>query len=435
MAHIRPFHAIRYARRPDLDLSKLIAPPYDVLDEKSKAAYVARHPNNIVSVDLPWLPPKSVGPDSAYQNANITLQSWLKTGILTQDKRPATYPYMQTFEHSGRTYHRRGFISLVRLSPFGQGQVVPHEKTYEAPIEDRLKLMRATKAQLSPIFGLYSDPRHEVNNALYANVGKPEHAGDLDGVKHQLWSVTDAEVENRVSDLMGNKPIYIADGHHRYTTALAYQKEVAAQYQAEHGSPLPPSHPANWCLFVLVGMQDDGMLILPTHRILGNVPKFDIATFTRVVSPNFEVTETPLPPDQVDEFVRNILPMQPAHTFGLYDGRAKKLYQLACKNPDVLKNLEPGQSEPWRRLDVAILQRYFLDEVVTPLFGEPTKSYTAYADQVVPMTDGAKNQVAILLKSTPLAALEQLGRHGEVMPQKSTFFYPKLATGMAINPL
>lgn len=431
MAHIRPFHAIRYARRPDLDLSKLIAPPYDVLDENSKASYVARHPNNIVSVDLPWLPPKSVGPDSAYQNANITLQSWLKTGILTKDKRPATYPYMQTFEHSGRTYHRRGFITLVRLSPFGQGQVVPHEKTYDAPIEDRLKLMRATQCQLSPIFGLYADPRHEVNNALYENLGIPEHAGELDGVKHQLWSVIDAEVENRVNDLMGAKPIYIADGHHRYTTALAYQKEVAAA----HGGVLPPAHPANWCLFILVGMQDDGMLILPTHRILGNIPTFNIEAFTRAVQPHFEVVETPLRPDQVDEFLRNILPLQPAHTFGLYDGATKKLYQLSCTNPDVLRNLEPGQSDAWRRLDVAILQRFLLDEVITPLFGEPSKAYTAYEDEVVPMTDGQKNRVAILLKSTPLGALEQLGRHGEVMPQKSTFFYPKLATGMVINPL
>jgi len=431
LAHIRPFHAIRYARRPDLDLSKLIAPPYDVLDEQSKAQLVSQHPNNVVSIDLPWLPPKSVGPDSAYEGANITLQSWLKAGILTQDRRPATYPYMQTFEHSGRTYHRRGFISLVRLSPFGQGQVVPHEKTYDAPIEDRLKLMRATQCQLSPIFGLYSDPRHEVNNALYENLGRPELSGDLGGVKHQLWSVIDAEVENRVSDLMGNRPIYIADGHHRYTTALAYQKEVAAR----HGGNLPAAHPANWCLFVLVGMQDDGLLILPTHRILGNVPKFDIAAFTRVVAPNFDVFETPLRPDQVDEFVRNVLPMQPAHTFGLYDGRTKKLYQLSCKNPDVLKNLEPNQSEPYRRLDVAILQRYFIDEVITPTFSEPTKSYTAYENDIVPMTDGQKNQVAILLKSTPLGALEQLGRFNEVMPQKSTFFFPKLATGMAINPL
>jgi uncharacterized protein (DUF1015 family) len=432
VAHIRPFAAVRYARRPDLDLTKLIAPPYDVLDEKGKARLVAQHPNNIVSIDLPWLPPKTVGPDGVYSAAELTLKAWLSAGILERDRRAAIYPYTQSFQLHGRTYHRKGFFCLVRLSPFGQGQIVPHEKTYANPIEDRLKLMRATKVQLSPIFGLYADSRHEITSLLYHDLGRPEQEGMLNDVHHQLWSVTDAEVENKVIDLLGTKPIYIADGHHRYTTALQYQKEMQDQ---NGGKPLPANHPANWCLFVLVGMQDDGLAILPTHRILGNIPNFNLAAFTEVISPNFDVTETPLKPNLVDEFVRNVLPLQPAHTFGLYDGRSKKLYQLTCKNPDVLKNLEPNQSEPWRKLDVAILQRYLIDECITPIFGEPTKGYTAYEDDVAPMTDGEKFQVALLLKSTPLGALEQLGRHNEVMPQKSTFFYPKLATGMVINPM
>lgn len=431
MPNIRPFAAVRYVPAADRDVSSLIAPPYDVLNEAGKAALVARHPHNVVSVDLPWLPPKTVGPDDVYGKADMTLKSWLSAGILQQDRRRALYPYTQSYEHHGRTYHRRGFMGLVRLSPFGQGQVVPHEKTYDAPIEDRLKLMRATRTQLSPIFGLYADPRHEVNNLLYRDLGKPELAGTLDNVQHQLWSVIDAETENKALDLIGAKPIYIADGHHRYTTALQYLREM----EQANGGPLPPAHPANFCMFVLVGMQDDGLLILPTHRILGNLPTFDVAAFASAVSPNFDVVETPLKPNLVDEFVRNVLPLQPAHTFGLYDGRSGKLYQLACKNPDVLKDLEAGQSTDWRRLDVAILQRYLIDEVITPKFGEPTKSYTAYEDEVVPMTDGKKNQIALLLKSTPLGALEQLGRHGEVMPQKSTFFFPKLATGMAMYPL
>jgi uncharacterized protein (DUF1015 family) len=137
----------------------------------------------------------------------------------------------------------------------------------------------------------------------------------------------------------------------------------------------------------------------------------------------------------VDEFVRNVLPLHPAHTFGLYDGRSRKLYQLTCRNPDVLADLEPTKSEPWRRLDVAILQRYLVDEVITPTFGQPTRSYSADENEIAGLVDGERNQIALLLRSTPLGALEQLGRHGEVMPPKSTFFYPKLATGMVINPL
>ena len=159
MAHIRPFAAVRYASRPDLNFSNVIAPPYDVLDDRGKAALQAKHPHNIVTVDLPSPSPRPPGPDEVYDQAAITFHSWLRAGILKRDTRPALYPYTQTFEHNGRRCTAGGFIALVRLSPFGQGQVVPHEKTYKGPIEDRLKLMRASGMQLSPIFGLFSDPR------------------------------------------------------------------------------------------------------------------------------------------------------------------------------------------------------------------------------------------------------------------------------------
>lgn len=435
MAHIRPFAGVKYARDRHPDVSTLIAPPYDVLDEKGKAELQARHANNIVTIDLPHLPPKTVGPDEVYQRANTTLQAWLKAGVLKRDTRAALYPYTQKFEHNGRLAHRRGFVCLVRLSPFGQGQVVPHEKTYANPIEDRLKLMRSTGMQLSPIFGVYADPRNEVTRLLYQNLSRPESSGVLDGVHHDLWSVIDAELENRVVDMMGTKPVYIADGHHRYTTALQFQKEMEQQ---NGGKPLPPAHPANWCMFVLVGMHDDGLLILPTHRLIGGVESFDPAAFKAAVAPNFDVVETPLGAGHVDEFIQNVLPAQPAHTFGLYDGRAKKLYQLNLKNPDVLRPLEPTHSDAWRRLDVAILQRYLLDEVIQPKFAggkEVAKGYTADPFEVAKKVDGKQFQIALLLRSTPLGALEQLAQHGEVMPQKSTFFFPKVATGMVINPL
>ena len=436
MPTLRPFNAIRYARRgPGHDVSHLIAPPYDVLDERSKKQLQAKHPQNIVTIDLPHLPPKSVGPDAVYEQAAITLRAWLDAGVLIQDPRPALYPYTQTYEHLGRTYHRRGFFALVRLSPFGEGHVVPHEKTYQAPIEDRLKLMRATRLQLSPIFGLYSDPRNEVTNLLYRNLALPELSGTIDEVKSDLWSVPDAEVENQVIDLMGMKPVYIADGHHRYTTALAYQKELE---QRNHG-PLPESHPANWCLFCLVSMDDPGLIILPTHRLIGGLAKpFDITAFRAAAAANFDVTDLPLGGEHVDELCRDVLPKQPAHTFGLFDGATRKLYLLRLKNLDVLKPLEPDHSDTWRRLDVAILQRYLLDELITPLFApgaEVTRGYTADPDDIAAQVDGQRYQVALLLQSTPLHSLEHLGKSNEVMPQKSTFFYPKLATGMVMNPL
>jgi len=435
LADIRPFAGIKYQPGMRFDLSNVIAPPYDVLDERGKAALQAKDPHNIVTVDLPYLPPKTVGPDEVYQKANITLQSWMSAGVLAQDKRRALYPYTQTYEFHGKTYHRRGMIALVRLSPFGAGQVIPHEKTYKGAIEDRLKLMRATGVQLSPIFGLFADTHHEVNNVLYKNAGKPELDGTFDGVRNQLWSVIDSDAENRVIEFLGTKPIYIADGHHRYTTALQFQFEAE---QANGGKPLPEGHPANWCMFVLVSMHDDGLIILPTHRLIGGIGTFNLNAFKLAVADVFDVVETAVKPEHLPTYANEVLPVQPAHTLGLYDGATRKLYQLNCKNRDVLAPLEPNQSEAWRRLDVAILQRYLLDEVMQPKFAggkDLLKGYTAYAEEIAPQVDGKKFQLALIIKSTPLGALEQLGRHGEVMPQKSTFFYPKLATGMVINPL
>ncbi len=431
MATIRPFAAIRYARRPNLDLSKVIAPPYDVLNEHQKAELLSRDPHNIVGIDLPHLPAKTAGPDSVYEQAAGVLNAWLKDGTFKQDRRPALYPYCQTYEHHGRSHRRRGFFALVKLAPFGT-EIIPHERTYKGPIEDRLKLMRATGVQLSPIFGLYSDPNNQVASLLYHNLGRPEHTGTLDDVRNDLWSMPDAEIENQVIDLLATKPVYIADGHHRYTTALQYQAEVIQR----HGGHLPDAHPANWCLFVLISMQDDGLLIHPTHRLLGGLPAWDADMFLFAIRDHFDATE--LPGQSPDRYLRDVLPKQPPHTFGLFDGATRKLYELRMRDEDVLHNLQPEQSEAWRNLDVAILQHYLIEQILQPRFAggrEIVRGYTADPDEVAPQTDGQRYQIALLLQSTPLQALEHLGKRGEVMPQKSTFFYPKLATGMVINPL
>jgi uncharacterized protein (DUF1015 family) len=434
MAHIRPFSAIRFVPGPKLHLSDVLAPPYDVLDDAAKGALQAKHPNNIVTVDCPYMPPKTVGPDEVYSRAATTLNAWISAGILRKDRRPAMYPYTQSFEHNGRTYHRRGFICLVRLSPFGEGHVIPHEKTHTGPIEDRMKLMRATGVQLSPIFGLFNDARSEVTKLLYQNAGRPELDGTLDGVRNQLWSITDADLENQLIDRMGTKPIYIADGHHRYTTALQYQKEV----QQQNNGALPADHPANYCMFVLVGMQNDGMLILPTHRMIGGLISFNMDAFRKVVGANFTITESALSAEKIDAFAEQLAHAPEPNTFGLYDGATRKLYTLTSENPDILAKLEPAKSEAWRRLDVAVLQRYLLEEVIQPSFApnrDIVKAYTARPREIVELVDNKNFQLALLLKPTPLHALEELGKTGEVMPQKSTYFFPKLATGMTINPI
>ncbi len=437
MAVIKPFRAIRYSTSRYSDLSPVIAPPYDVLDEAGKSALLAKSNKNIVGIDLPYLPPKTVGPDAVYEKAATTLSQWLAEGVLHKDDEAGIYAYTQVFSIRGRTYNRRGFIALVKLeefnTPAAASDVVPHEKTYKGPIEDRMKLMRATGVQLSPIFGLFPDEKGEVNDLLYKGLGAPQAQGTLDGVVSQIWQIADQSIQQRVVDAMKSRKVYIADGHHRYTTALGYKKEL----EAKLGGPLPENHPANYCLFVLVSMHDDGCVILPTHRIVGGLKGFDLATLKQKLAGKFAIDEMPATEDAITSFADGLTKSAP-NTFGLFDGKTRKLYTLRLLDKDILKIYEPGQSDAWRSLDVAILRRYLLDEIIGPAFkagGEIALAYTADPAQVPSMTDGEKYPLAILLRPTPLKALEDLGVQGEVMPQKSTYFYPKLATGMAINPI
>ncbi len=436
MADIKPFKAIRYSAGFGSDLSNQIAPPYDVLDADGKNKLLSKSPKNIVEIDLPYLPAKQVGPDEFYDRAAGTLAKWLTEGTLVQDKEPTIYAYTQVFNRNGKEYHRKGFFALVKLEEFNTParptNVVPHEKTYESAIQDRLKLTRATHVQLSPIFGLFPDQKGEVNGALYSKLGAPAITATLDGVVSKLWPVTDVKTIETVTEAMKSKKVYIADGHHRYTMALAYKKEL----EAKNGGPLPSDHPANYCLFVLLSMHDDGCVILPTHRIVGGLKSFDLATLQRKLSDAFSIEESKYTVDQIQAFEESIA-KEPSNIFGLFDGKTKKLYTLKLTKKDVLKTLEAGQSDAWRSLDVAILRRYILDEIIGPTFagGEVKLAYTADPNEVPKMTDGVNYPIALILRPTPLKALEDLGVHGEVMPQKSTYFYPKLATGMVINPV
>lgn len=432
MAIIRPFAGIRYSTKAGKDISNLIAPPYDVLNAKGKQALLAKDPHNVVSIDLPHVPPKQLGPPSAYQAAAKAMNDWLASGVLMKAPRQAIYPYEQTYTHGGKNYHRRGLICLVKLTPFGV-DVIPHEKTYAGPIEDRLHLMHATGAQLSPVFGLFMDSRDEIMHKIFSAVGQPLCEAMLDGVRNRMWEIIDGELEDHLMMDFRDKKIYIADGHHRYTTALHYQQQM----EEKNGGPLPPDHPANYCMFVLVNGEDPGLLILPTHRLVGGLKNWNLQTFLKLIEPDFEITATPFGSELVDELAQTLTGYG-KNAIGLYDGATKKVFVIRLKNDGVMRALEPDKSDAWRSLDVAILQRAIFDNVIAHHFSdgsEPARGYTADESEVAPRVDRGEYQVAFLLQPTPIRALADLGQVGEVMPQKSTYFFPKLATGMLINPL
>jgi len=412
MLEVTPFAAIRYDFAEfDGDVSKLIAPPYDVLDINDKDALLAGSDRNIVAVDLPHLPPKSAGPPAAYDKAASTLTAWLDDGTLVRENFPALYLYHQNFTHQGTTYTRRKFIARVRLRPFEDGVVLPHELTFGGPKEDRLALMKATRCQLSPIFGLYSDPEDVVGKAFAPAAEKqPDAHGALDGVDNKLWIVQDASLIDAVVAALGNKKLYIADGHHRYGTALSYRDQVRDQA----GGTLSENHPAQFCMFVLASMDDPGCLILPYCRALADV------SLDAVLDAWSDGTKS------CDEHAADLV---------LEDGASGRRESVRFTNRAALKSIDDGQCAPWYDLDYAYLHRYLIDELlVKKLGGEPSVRYVKSAEDAK-TTARAESGVALLTRATPMAHLRAVSEAGGFMPQKSTYFYPKLATGLTINPL
>lgn len=412
MAEISPWSAFRYDfQKLGGDLSAVIAPPYDVLEEADKSRLLAKNSRNIVAIDLPHLPPKSAGPAHLYQRSADQWREWIADGTLIREPQPALYAYHQRFEQDGVFYVRRMFIALARLLPFSAGVILPHEQTFGGPKEDRLALMKATASQLSPIFGLYRDAEDSIGAALKDVVAKmPDAAGTLDDVENCLWIVRDGAVIDRVTRLMADKKIYIADGHHRYGTALLYRDDLTEQ----GGKELADDHPANFVMFVFASMDDKGCLILPYHRTLADMA---LSTLEEAWAPATE----PVPPDEAD--------------IRLFDARTGRQATLKFTKRSVLTKLEPKESAAWQQLDVAYLHRYLIDELLQAKLGsEPRVLYVKSEDDAKKAARETAG-VALLLKATPMAHLQAVSAAGGLMPQKSTFFFPKLATGLTMHSL
>ncbi|MHC4695770.1 MAG: DUF1015 family protein, partial [Planctomycetota bacterium] len=361
--------------------------------------------------DLPHIPPKSAGPAEVYVRSAEFLDRWLADGTLVRETHAALYLYHQRFEHAGKPYTRRMFIARVRLQPFSEGSILPHEKTFGGPKEDRLALMKATGCQMSPIFGLYTDPDDRVGSTFAPIAeGDPDAIGRLGDVDNRLWIVTDRTLCDQVAAALADKQVYIADGHHRYGTALMYRDWFAR----EQGGSIADDHPANYVMFVLASMDDPGCLILPYNRALAKVE------LSAVLNAWSEGTKA-CGADQAD--------------IVLVDGRSDKEVPLRFTARDKLTTLAPDECEAWHKLDYAYLHRYLIDELLRNRVGtEPQVRYVKSAEDAR-KTAREESGVALLVNATPMAHLRAVSKAGGLMPQKSTYFHPKLATGLTINPL
>lgn len=431
MPKLYPIRAIRY---PGRDLSTKIAPPYDVLDEGPKRELLDRDPSNIVAIDLPVTPPKTVGPDEAYEQAGATFRRWLAQGVLMSGAEPAVFAYEQVFEANGEPVRRRGFFANLGVEEFNRpgGGIFRHEHTIQGGTDDRLKLMRATAAQLSPVFGIYEDLQKSVRAFIEPNLGRePDAIGktDNDGVEHRLWTIRDPAVIEGLQQAFTAIDVFIADGHHRYTTALNYSREHS-------GTP-----EAGTCLFALVAAEDPGLNVLPTHRVLYGLEGYTFDKLRQVIEADGRFEFSHLPSFRLDphDGPRLIEQMREGRRFsvGLYDPANEAAYLLTARNDDPLEDILPDQPMVWRQLDVAILHELLIDRILRTHFGGASIAYKYYGlfHDFIGGCSGPGDRVGIIMRPTPLQSVLEVSRAGGVMPPKSTFFFPKLATGLIINPL
>ncbi len=414
MAEIAPFRAFRYDFQANGgDVSKRIAPPYDVLDEDDKARLLGQDDRNIVAIDLPHMPPKSLGPAECYEAAARTFDAWKGDGTLVQEDKPAIYAYHQLFTYDGKTYTRPMILARLRLEPFSAGKVLPHELTFGGPKEDRLALMKATSANLSPVFGLFRDPENKTGRAVASIVAnKPDAVGTMEGVENRLWVITDEAVIATLQSVLAPENVYIADGHHRYTTSLNYCDWAVEQA----GGSLPADHPARFVLISLASMDDPGNLILPTHRV-------------------FVETGGMTSGDLLGHWSDGVAACDASEADLVVVGSDGQDHPVRFTKPEVLNALEAEKSEAWRTLDLAYLHRYLIEDLLASRRGDVPATRYIKAESDARTLAASNDGVAILCKAPTMKEMQAVSESGDVMPQKSTFFYPKIATGLLINPL
>jgi len=434
MPHVAPLRGLRYDPKHVGALSQVIAPPYDVIDAALQESLYQRHPANVIRIELNREEPGDDERTNKYTRAAKFLRSWRDQGVVMQEPAAALYVYHQEFEVEGRTFVRRGVMARVRLERFGTGNIHPHEETMSGPKQDRLLLTRACRANLSQVFGLYPDAEGEVQTLLDAAVAgqPPLEATDHLGVKSWMWPLTDESVAAKVAGLMGPKPVFIADGHHRYETACNYRDEVAEA----NGGTLPSDHPANFVLMMLVGMSDPGLVVLPTHRLFVEPSVATAAELAAKLGDCFTTEKAGVGPEAAADVWEQIETEDAQGTLGLYTA-GDRTWTLARITPAGVARMEQIAAEhgpAWRGLGVSILHRL----VIGDLLGAkqiPTPGYVHLVREAVEGLETGKYPLAALVMPASVGDIKSVSETGERMPAKSTYFYPKLASGLVFNPL
>lgn len=429
MKVVAAFRGLRYNANKIQNLADVMAPPYDVIDEALREKLYAKSSANVVRVILTK---DSEGPDK-YEVARQYLENWKKDGSLERDVEPQIYVYHQSYAlEDGQKLTRKGYIAARRLESFDTGRIRPHEHTFAGPKADRMHLIKATQTNLSPIFGIYSDPGKKVLNLLENAPGKKlllDITTD-DGNRHQVWGVSDAATLKQVDEGMQDRIVFIADGHHRYETALGYRDYLHAE-----GKLKDENDAANFVMMYLCPMEDEGLVILPTHRVLVEKSKVSWPAALEKIKQHFEVKE----------YIDSRLALKDLENSRndiafLLSGQEGKLF-LIKTHPAKVAQIQSLTKIPEavRNLDVTILHKYLLPEVfgINLHEGDEAKKihYVKDTQEALQAPTKGAASLSFILNPTKMGQVEEVSNIGERMPHKSTFFYPKLLSGLVFNPL
>lgn len=413
MVCVKPFRGVRYNLEKTL-LKNVIAPPYDVISKEMKEQLLSKSAFNVVKLILPE-------GENRYEQAAIDYKKWKEENILQKDPEPFFYIYEQEYEYGGKTYVRTGFVGLLKLEELGKGMVYPHEKTLSGPKQDRFNLMKACKTNFSQIFGLYMDKENKLER-IFSTIKKDMAASsavDIYGVKNTLWLVKDKEIIDKIREFMKEKSVYIADGHHRYETALAFRDYM----RKENKDSATEEKPYDYVMMMFVNFYDEGLKIFPTHRAVELNENFSETEFFNKLKEYFIVT--PISKEGKEVYFQE-------------DGDKKivfkyknNYYGLMVKD-SVYESLHPV----FRKVNTYILQEIVLKNILDYTEERLLSKegiYFIQSEEEIEKVAEKKNLAVFLLKGIDIEVIRDISESGLVMPQKSTYFYPKLQTGLVIN--
>lgn len=438
MAEIQPFRGIRYNSNK-IKLEEVITEPYDRIPPPLQEEYYRRNPYNVVRIILGKDDDQEHPEKDRYKRAKIYLDQWQEKGILVREDKEALYIYEQEFEVLGEKKKRRGLISRVRLEEFSSKKVLPHERTFPKHKADRLNLLRATNTNTGQIFLLYKDDDRRVSQALEEALRSAELGADIqdeDSFRHRLWIIKDKKAIQNIQEAMADKILIIADGHHRYETSLNYLKEKLVQLKEVKGN-----EPFHYIMMTLFRMDDPGLVILPTYRLVKGLDELSGESFKETFSPYFDIQEMsasdPLEKDVLEDVLNQV--NSELHTFAAYVAPLKKFFVLRLKSEDILdREINQDKSKQWKRLNVAILHSLIIDklEPLSSSFSlEENVSYIRNLKEGLGKVVNGEFQMIFLLRPSSLSQIREVVENGELMPHKSTDFFPKLKSGLVMNPL